>query len=112
MMILSLHDKTVLNVVMTGTQATAPSLHLLLLACITNNKPRKFSWLPLDYYGGYTTENGSNVKCVCWTAYTYCIWRVNTGDRDNGRWVMGIGTAENSTQSSCQGAKWKTQLHK
>jgi len=66
MMILSLHDKTVLNVVMTGTQATAFSLHLLLLACITNNKPRKFSWLPLDYYGGYTTENGPNVKCVCW----------------------------------------------
>jgi len=77
-MILSLHDMTVLNVVMTGTQATPLSLHLLLLACITNNKPRKFSQLPLEYYGGYTTENGPNVKCMCWIAYRYCIWRVQS----------------------------------
>jgi len=60
---------------MIGAQATALSLHLLL-ACITNNKPRKFSWLPSEYYGGYTTENGPNVKCMCWIAYRYCIWRV------------------------------------
>jgi hypothetical protein len=91
---MSLYDDTVLNVVMPGTctQATALSLHLLLLACITNNKPRKFSWLPLDYYGGYTTENGPNVKCMCWIAYRYCIWRVQRLQSEDWRqrlWKMG-----------------------
>ena len=89
-------------------QATALSLHLLLQACITSNKPRKFSWLPLDYYGGYKTENGPNVKRMCWIARRYCIWSVQWLQNEHWRqrqWKMGdqhnvsciLGIADKST---------------